>query len=193
MPEVLGVTRLQFQAGETIFDEGEDPEADYMIASGKVEIRLGVRGSNPRTLATLGRGQVFGELALFDGYVHMASAVAVQPTTVSAIERAQFESLGRWHGPGFARGCAANGQPRPANGQNAKGHQGRSNLGHLERWLSPSGRASADRGRRLCSFAAPQHCDHVNLNVSRCFRKEGGPPDQVRGWRLARVSHIKAE
>ena len=93
MPEVSGVTRLNFQSGETIFDEGADPEAAYMIASGKVEIRLGVRGSNPRTLATLGRGQVFGELALFDGYVHMASAVAVQPTTVSAIERAQFEAL----------------------------------------------------------------------------------------------------
>ena len=41
----------------------------------------------------LGKGQVFGEPALFDGYVHMASAVAVQPTTVSAIGRAQFEDL----------------------------------------------------------------------------------------------------
>ena len=54
--EDLGVTRLTFQAGETIFDEGEDPEAAYMIASGKVENPIRRSRQQPPHIGGAGQG-----------------------------------------------------------------------------------------------------------------------------------------
>ncbi len=91
MDESMAFRRLSFAVNRLIFDEGEQSAEAYLIRSGKVEIRVGVRSDAPRVLAVIGKGQAFGEMALFDNRPHMAAAVAVEPTEVTAIAREEFQ------------------------------------------------------------------------------------------------------
>ena len=83
----------RFAANTTIFEEGEKGDAAYIIRSGRVEIRVGIHGSNPQILAELGKGDVLGELALFDNRPRMASAIAL--TDVEVIKMSGEEFLER--------------------------------------------------------------------------------------------------
>lgn len=82
--------RRTFPKDAVLVEEGEQGDAAYIIVSGKVEIRKGRVGRNPQTLATRTRGDVIGEMALFDGKPHMASAVAVEETVVNSMPRDEF-------------------------------------------------------------------------------------------------------
>lgn len=83
--------RLTFAKGQVILEEGEVGDAVYIIVDGRVEIRAGKVATNPRMLAIRGRGDVIGEMALFDDKPHMASAVAVDDTVVNAMPRDEFK------------------------------------------------------------------------------------------------------
>ena len=87
-PSALEV--ISFTANTTIFDEGDPGDAAYIIRSGRVEIRKGTHGSDPVKLAELGKGDVLGELALFDGRPRMASAVALTDVTAIRMSREDF-------------------------------------------------------------------------------------------------------
>lgn len=81
---------VTFPKDAVLLQEGEKGDAAYIIIDGKVEIRKGRLSGNPQTLATRTRGEVIGELALFDDKPHMASAVAVEETVVNAMSRDEF-------------------------------------------------------------------------------------------------------
>ena len=83
-------TRLTFQEGDHLTKEGEFGTATYVILKGKVEIQIGRLNKNPQLLATRGPGDVIGEMALFDGRAHMASAIAVEKTVVNAMSRREL-------------------------------------------------------------------------------------------------------
>ncbi len=83
-------TRRVFPQGTVIFKEGELGDAVYIIVEGKVDIRMG-REDSPKTLATRSRGDVIGELALFDDHPHMASAVAIEETVVTTMTKNEFQ------------------------------------------------------------------------------------------------------
>ncbi len=80
----------RYAANSTIFDEGEKGDASYIIRSGKVEIRKGVQSANPQRLAELGKGDVVGEMALFDDRPRMASAIALTDVEVIQMPREDF-------------------------------------------------------------------------------------------------------
>ncbi len=80
-----------FEPYEYLFKEGSPSEAAYLITSGKVEIRKGDHTSHPQTLAILEKGEVVGEMSLFDDTPPMASAIAIEETVVSAISRDEFQ------------------------------------------------------------------------------------------------------
>jgi CRP-like cAMP-binding protein len=81
---------VHFTVNATIFDEGDPGDAAYLIHSGRVEIRKGVHGGNPFRLAELEKGDVLGELALFDNRPRMASAVALTDVTAIRMSREEF-------------------------------------------------------------------------------------------------------
>lgn len=88
-----GFTQLKkdrFAANSVIFEEGDNGQSAYIIRSGRVEIRKGVHSSNPLRLAELGKGDVLGELALFDGRPRMASAIALTDVEVIQMSREEF-------------------------------------------------------------------------------------------------------
>ena len=80
-----------FKPNEHLFKEGSTSEAAYLIISGKVEIRKGDQSDHPQTLAILDKGEVVGEMSLFDDTPPMASAIAIEETVVSAISRDEFQ------------------------------------------------------------------------------------------------------
>jgi CRP/FNR family transcriptional regulator, cyclic AMP receptor protein len=77
--------RKVFFAGQKIFNEGDTGDRAYLIQSGEVEII-----KNGVTLATLAKGELFGEMALIDDQPRMASAKALNDTTVVIVSRETF-------------------------------------------------------------------------------------------------------
>jgi CRP-like cAMP-binding protein len=78
-------------ANEYIFKEGATGSEAYLIMDGHVEIRLGAFGDNPKLLAKLGKGDVIGEMSLFDKKPHMASAMIMEKTTVTVLTADTFK------------------------------------------------------------------------------------------------------
>ena len=82
--------RKTFAPNDFLLTQGGGSEIAYLILDGKVEVRLDANGNNPRTLAVLGKGDVVGEMSLLDSTPHMASAIAIEKTTVGMLTAAEF-------------------------------------------------------------------------------------------------------
>ncbi len=85
--------KVQFKANSTIYNEGDQGDAVYIILRGQVEFRRNVVGKSPRKLAKIGEGKMFGDLALFDNRPRAASAIALKKTAAFRVTREEF--LGR--------------------------------------------------------------------------------------------------
>lgn len=76
-----------------IFSEGEPGDVMYVVHDGLVDIRK-EGADNSFRLTTLGKGELFGEVALVDRSPRTASAIAgAQGAMVLAIDRAHFVYL----------------------------------------------------------------------------------------------------
>lgn len=89
-PDNTGFETVHFEKNQVIFKEGDPGDAVYLIVHGMVDIRKGVMSEAPKILATLTRGDVFGEMALFDDSPRMAEAFAHSSVEVIAIDREEF-------------------------------------------------------------------------------------------------------
>ncbi len=79
--------------GEALFEEGESCRGLLIVAAGRVEIRqISLRGRE-QVFHTEGPGATLGEGPLFDGGGYIASAVAVVPTRVLFLPRAEVIRL----------------------------------------------------------------------------------------------------
>jgi len=80
---------------EVIFDEGEEGQAIYFIRSGRVLICR--QGQTEKPIATLERGNFFGELALLDDAPRSAQARAAENCTLAVYFRGDFLNLMHSH------------------------------------------------------------------------------------------------
>jgi CRP/FNR family transcriptional regulator, cyclic AMP receptor protein len=80
-------------AGEPIFTEGDEGDDVYIVRSGRVRIAKAISLDVDRTLTVLGKGGIFGELAIVGEGVRSASAIAEEDTTVLALSKASFVKL----------------------------------------------------------------------------------------------------
>jgi CRP/FNR family cyclic AMP-dependent transcriptional regulator len=91
----------QFAAGQTIFREGDAARGEaFVIQSGTVAIRKQIHGE-ARTIRTIVRGRIFGEIALFSKAPRSADAVAEEDTRVFVIPAERLEYLVKTY-PDFA-------------------------------------------------------------------------------------------
>jgi CRP/FNR family transcriptional regulator, cyclic AMP receptor protein len=88
-----GTRTRRFRRGEIIFHAGDPGNALYIIVSGDVKISLPSEEGDEAILATLGPGDVFGELALLDGAPRSATATALLATEAVILPREQFREL----------------------------------------------------------------------------------------------------
>lgn len=82
----------KFPAGTVLFHEGDRGEEMYIIQSGKVKISKRIRGVE-KTLATLEKGEFFGEMAILNDKPRSATAETVEESEMLVIDRKTFESL----------------------------------------------------------------------------------------------------
>jgi CRP/FNR family cyclic AMP-dependent transcriptional regulator len=80
----------RFNAGTTIFHEGDPGDAIYVVVDGRIRMsRLSGSGTEA-TLALIGAGDCTGELSLFDGKPRSATATAMQATRTFVVSREDF-------------------------------------------------------------------------------------------------------
>jgi uncharacterized protein YhbP (UPF0306 family) len=83
---------MRIEAGDVIVRQGAPADKFFIIVDGEVEVIREDDGQQ-RTLATLGSGQFFGEMAILRDAPRMATVKALVPTTVFAMERDAFRAL----------------------------------------------------------------------------------------------------
>jgi CRP-like cAMP-binding protein len=89
-------TTRVYERGDKIISQGEGATGLYLIASGEVAV-VRVEGSEPLVLATLGPGDLVGEVALVLRRPSSADVVAVHPTVTLYLATDQFMPLIREH------------------------------------------------------------------------------------------------
>jgi len=85
-------TIMNFKAGETVIEEGDEGSWAFVILSGKVKV-LKQTGSGEVTLTIMETGQVFGEMALIEDRPRSATVKAETDIKLRVINRQQFNEL----------------------------------------------------------------------------------------------------
>lgn len=78
-----------FQDGEVIIRQGDEGASMYVIQEGRVEV-VKEDGDGEIVLAVLGDGEFFGEMAIFEREVRMATVRAKGPVRVLTIDKKNF-------------------------------------------------------------------------------------------------------
>ncbi|GET39010.1 Crp/Fnr family transcriptional regulator [Microseira wollei] len=76
---------LSFPAKHTIFTQGQEGRALYIVVSGQVRVHIG-----DRDLAQLGSGTCFGEMSLFDAEPRSASVSTLAPCECLVLTQQQL-------------------------------------------------------------------------------------------------------
>jgi len=80
----LAVPR-SFAAGEVVFREGDSSDTCYVVRKGRARAIRTHHDGRTLTLARFGRGDIFGELALFEDERRSATVEAIEPTSVVGV------------------------------------------------------------------------------------------------------------
>ena len=83
---------VEVSAGDVIVRQGAPADKFFIVIDGEVEV-IREDDGQARRLATLKRGQFFGEIAILRNTPRMATVKAVSPTTLFAMERQEFQGL----------------------------------------------------------------------------------------------------
>jgi len=84
----------QFEAGATIVRQGAPADKFFIIVDGEVEVWREEAGGKPsQKVATLKRGQFFGEMAILRDSPRTATVKAAVPTTLLTMDRDVFRKL----------------------------------------------------------------------------------------------------
>jgi CRP-like cAMP-binding protein len=79
-------------AGTVLFQEGDKGEEMFIIQTGRVKISKRIRGVE-KTLATLEKGEFFGEMAILNDKPRSATAETVDECDMLVIDRKTFDTL----------------------------------------------------------------------------------------------------
>ena len=85
--------RRSFEKNAVIFSQGDDGDALYGVASGRVRISASGPDGREVFLNIMEPGDTFGEIAVVDGLPRTASAVALDPATLVIISRDHFLNI----------------------------------------------------------------------------------------------------
>ncbi|MBA2522233.1 MAG: Crp/Fnr family transcriptional regulator [Solirubrobacterales bacterium] len=82
-----------FPKGSRVFHEGDRSDASYVIRSGEVRVTREHSDGRAIALATLGPGELVGELAMLDGGVRSASVEALTDIELLAVSATDMKGL----------------------------------------------------------------------------------------------------
>ena len=84
---------VEWDAGDTIFEEGELGDCCYIVHHGSVKVIRRFPDGRRITLARLASGDMFGELALFAGERRSATVQAAEPTATVRLAAEDLMSI----------------------------------------------------------------------------------------------------
>jgi CRP-like cAMP-binding protein len=84
---------IRYRKGEVIFREGEPAERLFLIDEGRVKLSIASSSGQEVLIAVLGRGQIFGELAVIDRGPRAMDARAMENSCVYALGSDPFWTL----------------------------------------------------------------------------------------------------
>ena len=82
-----------FPGGTRVFHEGDYSDACYIVRTGSFRVTREHSDGRAITLATLGPGEVFGELAMLDGDARSATAEALEDSELLALPATEVRAL----------------------------------------------------------------------------------------------------
>lgn len=89
--------RQHFHDKEFIVLQGSPGDSLYVLLAGVVKVTMTTESGTETTLATRQRGDLIGEVALFDDRPRAATATAVGEVAALKISRAHFEAFAKRH------------------------------------------------------------------------------------------------
>ncbi len=94
LDELAGLTvEHSFAPGNFIFLEGDEPQWFYLVREGRVRVLKQSSSGKEFTVAFFGSGEMFGEVAVFEGKPYPASAQAMTEARVLGIRGDDFVSF----------------------------------------------------------------------------------------------------
>jgi CRP-like cAMP-binding protein len=84
-----GVLGKAYLDGEVIIRQGDKGTSMYVVQDGYVEVVKEIDGQHSR-LAVLGKGDFFGEMAIFEHEIRMATVRALGPALILTIDQKNF-------------------------------------------------------------------------------------------------------
>jgi CRP/FNR family transcriptional regulator, cyclic AMP receptor protein len=88
--------RTRYPAGAFVYHAGQQGDALHVITKGRVTASAGGALGEPVTLAIMGVGEAFGEMALIDpDHTRTATIRAIEPTETLVLQQGDFDELRR--------------------------------------------------------------------------------------------------
>lgn len=84
---------VEYQAGETVFEEAGQADACYLLVDGAVALELKITGRGHHIIQTLHRGEVLGWSWLFPPYRWAFGALAIDPTHLVRFDAVELRRL----------------------------------------------------------------------------------------------------
>jgi CRP/FNR family cyclic AMP-dependent transcriptional regulator len=86
-------TYCDYQPGEILFRQGDPASAMYLVLDGEVTMSITTPANQELVVATMRRGDFFGELAMLDGSPRSATANVIRHTKLLRLRREDFVAL----------------------------------------------------------------------------------------------------
>jgi SulP family sulfate permease len=86
-----------YEPGERIFRQGDGGDEIFLVRRGRVRIALDMGRAQPYHIATVGRGDFFGDIAFLDRGTRSADAVALTRTDLLVLSRSRFDAVAERH------------------------------------------------------------------------------------------------
>ncbi|MGC4117290.1 MAG: SulP family inorganic anion transporter [Myxococcales bacterium] len=87
------VQKRSLKANEVLFNQGETGDELYFVRSGRIHIDMPLGSDKHHHLASVSRGDYFGEIAFLDRQARSANAHAATPAELFVLKRADFDGL----------------------------------------------------------------------------------------------------
>lgn len=87
------LTFFEYKKGEVIYNEGDPPDAFYLLVSGRLQLSTRFEKGQEKTIEYLTRGKYFGIISILTGETHSVSVKALNDSLILRIQKEDFNDI----------------------------------------------------------------------------------------------------